>query len=390
MRILLINSEYPPLGGGASNASANLARMLAENGHTVAVITAHFKGLPVEEMQDSVLVRRIHGWRKYQDRSGPREQIYFLLNGCLSTIPFVRSWKPDGIIAFFGVPCGAIAWFNCLLLGTPYIVSLRGGDVPGFRPYDFGFYHRLIGPQLRQVWRRAGAVIANSNGLRELANEFDARTKISVIPNGTDSERFKPVERVWDRGRMLFVGRIVYQKGLDVLFQALAGINDLDWDLTLVGDGNQRPQMEELAASLGLTSRVHFTGWLSGDDLVAQYQKANLYVTCSRHEGMPNVVLEAMASGLPIIASAISGHNDLVIPDINGVLVPGEDPQALQCVLREILSDPKAQQQMGEASRHRAVELYSWSSTTEQYQAVLEQIIAEENGSSSHPEKVAS
>ncbi|HBX68776.1 MAG TPA: glycosyltransferase family 4 protein [Chloroflexi bacterium] len=374
--MLIINSEYPPLGGGAGNASANLARTLVEQGQQVAVMTVQFSGLPREEIQNGVLVRRIRALRKNMDRSGPAEQLSFILSGGLHALPFVRSWKPDAIIAFFGMPSGAITWLTRWIFGVPYIVSLRGGDVPGFRPYDFGTYHRLIGPFLRRIWRRAGAVVANSGGLLDLGVAFDPQMPIEIIPNGVDVDHFAPVERTWNPGRMLFVGRIVYQKGLDVLFQALGGLLDLEWQLTLVGDGNQRPHLEAQARALGMLDRIHFTGWLTGEAVVEQYQRANLYVAPSRHEGMPNVVLEAMASGLPVIASQIAGNEELVTPGFNGMLVPSGDAAALQSSLREMLTSPERQQSMGAASRQRVVASYTWDVTAQQYLEILKNLEA--------------
>jgi glycosyltransferase involved in cell wall biosynthesis len=363
------------LGGGAGNASANLARSLVAKGQQVAVLTVHYPGLPREETQEGVLIRRIRALRKHQDRSSASEQISFIISGSLSALPLVRSWRPDMVIAFFGVPSGAIAWLVKLLFRLPYIVSLRGGDVPGFRPYDFATYHRLGGPLIRRVWRGARAVVANSNGLRDLALAFDPQTAVDIIPNGVNLERFRPAERAWSPARMLFVGRIVYQKGLDVLFQALGGLLDLDWQLTLVGDGNQRPRLEEQARSLGMFERIHFTGWLNGDAVVQQYQQANLYLAPSRHEGMPNVVLEAMSAGLPVVATAIAGNEELILPGINGLLVAPENPQALQKSLRELLSDPEQLKKMGAASRQRVAASYTWEATADQYLALLENIL---------------
>jgi glycosyltransferase involved in cell wall biosynthesis len=375
MRILIINSEYPPLGGGAGNASANLARSLVTKGQDVAVLTVHYPGLPREEIQDGVFIRRIRALRKHQDRSSPGEQISFILSGCLYALPFVRSWHPELVIAFFGVPSGAVAWFVKLLFGLPYIVSLRGGDVPGFRPYDFATYHRLAGPMIRRIWRGARAVVANSIGLRDLAVAFDPQTQVDIVPNGVNIERFHPVDRSWSPARLLFVGRIVYQKGLDILFQALGGLLDLDWQLTLVGDGNQRPRLEEQARSLGMFERIHFTGWLIGDAVVQQYQQSNLFVVPSRHEGMPNVVLEAMSAGLPVVATAIAGNEELISPGINGWLAPSEDPLALQQSLRKVLSDPEQLKKMGIASRQRVATSYTWDATADQYLALLENIL---------------
>src|SRR3989304_2750326 len=153
MRILVINSEYPPIGGGAGNASANIARCLASLGHRVTVLTARFDDQPHLETRDGVTIHRIPALRRRQDRSNAFEQLTFIASASLQTFGLIRQIKPNATLAFFGVPSGAVAWLLKKLYRIPYIVSLRGGDVPGFRPYDFKAYHKLMGPFLRVIWR---------------------------------------------------------------------------------------------------------------------------------------------------------------------------------------------------------------------------------------------
>jgi glycosyltransferase involved in cell wall biosynthesis len=209
-----------------------------------------------------------------------------------------------------------------------------------------------------------------------LGQAFEPNVPIDIIPNGVDVDRFQPVQRSWSPGRMLFVGRIVYQKGLDVLFRALGGLLDVDWNVTLVGDGTQRPFLESRASEYHILDRIHFTGWLTGDAVVEAYQHANLYVAPSRHEGMSNVVLEAMASGLPVVATQIAGNEELISPEENGFLVPPDESQSLESALRTILSNPDKLQKMGQASRERVVKTYTWSATAEAYLEILEEIVA--------------
>ncbi len=378
MRILLLNPEYPPIGGGAGNASRHLARALVRLGHDVAVITTHHDALPRHEETDGVHVHRIPAWRRRPDRSGVREQAAFLLSGWWHTARMVRGWKPDVILAFFGAPSGMIAWALPPWLRVPYVVALRGGDVPGFRPYDFATYHRLIGPVLRRVWRRAVAVVANSQGLRDLAHRFDPAVPIRVIPNGVDTHRFAPPEtRAWTPPHLLFVGRVVYQKGLDVLVQALAGLpKELSWHLTIVGDGPYRPALENLARQMDVRAAITFAGWQHPDALPAFYREANAFVFPSRDEGMSNAVLEAMASGLPVVATAIAGNEELVTPE-TGLLVEKDDPEMLARALDAFFTAPPERwQQMGEKARRRVLAHYTWEITARQYLELFREVVA--------------
>jgi glycosyltransferase involved in cell wall biosynthesis len=374
MRILLINSEFPPIGGGAGNASAHIAACMVAAGHEVTVITSKYRGLPWTETRDEIRIIRAPARRKRLDRSLPYEQISFILGGFLRALPVALRKRPEVTLAFFGMPSGAIALPLRLFLGIPYTISLRGGDVPGFRPYDFALYHRLSAPLLRRIWRRAGAVIANSRGLRVMAQRFERRVPIETIPNGVDPVAFRPPERDWGTVRILFVGRVVYQKGLDLLLHALGRLKDQPWTLTVVGDGPQREPLEILAEHLGIAGRVRFAGWLRGSDLIAAYHAANLFTYPSRHEGMPNAVLEAMASGLPVIATRIAGNEELVVEGETGLLVESENQQALEAALTALMADGSLRRQLGEAARDRVADRYPWDRITEEYLEILKRV----------------
>ena len=374
MRILILNSEYPPIGGGAGNASAHIAAEFGKMGHIVTVITSRFGTLPHQEQNGEVTVYRIPGLRRSQDRSNPLEQILFILSASVWTVSRISRFKPNATLAFFGVPSGAVAWLIKKLYKIPYIISLRGGDVPGFRPYDFHLYHKLIAPFLRMIWKNAFAVVANSNGLRQLANAFDPRFEIPIIPNGIDLDSYQSSTRDWSFPRLLSAGRIVHQKGLDIAMRALGGLKELNWEWRIAGDGPQLHGLQSLAKQLGIDDRVFFLGWQSREGLMKCYQQANIFLFPSRHEGMPNAMLEAMASGLPVIASCIAGNEELAVEGETGYLVPSENVESLQIALKKLLIDPARREQMGLASRRQVEANYSWESTAQQYALLLEKV----------------
>ena len=371
MRILLINSEYPPVGGGASTASANIARTLVKHGHEVVVLTTRYNELPKNQIEDGIRIIRGPARRSYRERSTAWEQGLFILLGCLRAIPLVQRWRPQVTLAFFGAPSGIIALFLRYLFKLPYIVSLRGGDVPGFRSYDFWLYHLLITPLLHVVWRKAEAVVANSQGLREIAIAFNDQVEIDVIPNGVDVEQFDLQPRDWAPPHLLSVGRLVHQKGFDLLLKALSGADQMPWQLTIVGAGPRKKLLMELAGKLGISSKVHFAGWQSNLDLPTFYHKANIFILPSRNEGMPNAVLEAMSCGLPVVATDIAGNQELVIEGETGYLVLPESPADLQQKLETLMADAALCQRMGEAGRRQVENHYTWDNTTESYLNIM-------------------
>ena len=377
MHILIINSEYPPIGGGAGNASANIARCLVSIGHEVTVLTARFADQPHFEARDGVTIHRIPALRRRQDRSTALEQLTFIASASLRTLSLIPQLKPNATLAFFGMPSGAVAWFLKKLYRIPYIVSLRGGDVPGFRPYDFKIFHKLMAPFLRVIWHTADAVIANSNGLRGLAVAFDSHIDIPIIPNGVDGTHYTSEAREWSPAQIFSVGRIVYQKGLDLGLRALAQLKDLEWEWRIAGDGPQMDALKSLAQELGISERVSFLGWQSSEELTQWYHHSNLFLFPSRHEGMPNAVLEAMSSGLPVVATKIAGSEELVLDGVTGLLVNPEDVDSLQDGLRRLIVEEKMRMQMGQASRRRVEEEYSWENVARQYSDILQTLVVE-------------
>ncbi len=374
MKILLINSEYPPVGGGAGNASANIARLLVQLGNEVLLLTSRYAHLPVDEVQAGVRIHRVRALRRRSDRSTALEQLSFILGGSLEGPGLVRRFRPDVTLAFFGIPSGAVGWFLKKVYGLPYVVSLRGGDVPGFRPYDFRIYHKLASPYLRVIWHAASAVVANSQGLKDLAAKFDSTVDIQVIPNGVDLDQFSTARHEWTKPRILSVGRLVYQKGLDLGLRALAELKDLAWEWTIAGDGPQMPVLQAMVEEVQLTDHVHFLGWQTPEQLKEQYAAANLLLFPSRHEGMPNVVLEAMASGLPVVATRIAGNEELVKDGETGTLVASEDVSGLRQALKPLLARSELRQQMGTAARLRVERSFSWLRVAEQYHGLLGQV----------------
>lgn len=377
MKILIVNSEYPPVGGGAANACAHIARLLAQRGNEVYVLTTLYGDLPEDEVCEGVRVVRGPTRRSHADRSAAFEQVLFILGASWRSLQLMRRFRPDVTLAFFGLPSGAVGWLLKLLAGIPYVVSLRGGDVPGFRPYDFWLYHKIAVPALHPIWRTASAVVANSQGLYALAKAFDARVEISVVPNGVDAQEFQPSRHDWSSPRLLSVGRVVYQKGYDIAVEALAGLQDLSWEWTIAGDGPHLPTLRHLAEEYGILDRVHLPGWESVEQVKEHYAHANLFVHPSRHEGMPNAVLEAMASELPVVASRIAGNEELVAEGQTGLLVPVEDPAALRAALRLLMLDMDSCRHMALAGRRRAEKSFGWLSVAEQYEAILERAIEE-------------
>ncbi len=379
MRLLIVNYEYPPVGGGASNASGFLARTLVARGHRVSVVTSAFRqhrGLAVE---DGVTVHRIPALRRRIDRAGRGQMLCFAASALARAPGIVRRDGVEGVIAYFTLPSGLVAYRLKARFNLPYLVSLRGGDVPGLVP-ELDRTHRTVRWLRRRILGSARAIVANSPGLAELSARTDP-FRVAVVPNGVDSELFRPPAAgiPADPGapfRILFAGRLREQKNLGLLLDELARLRREGvggFRLDVAGDGPLAAALRGRAERLDLGDRVVWHGWVGKPELVALYRSADCFVNPSLYEGLPNTVLEAMACGLPVVASRVAGNDALVVDGETGLLFDLGEPRQLGAALTSLFGDRAAARRMGAAGRARAVERFSWSSTAAAFLRLFEE-----------------
>jgi glycosyltransferase involved in cell wall biosynthesis len=377
VNLLLINYEYPPVGGGAANATQALGRVFDQLGHRVDVLTSGLRGAAGVTEERSLRVHRLPVERPQADRATQGEMLAFLLQSRRAVPQLHRTHAFDAAIAFFTIPSGPAALRLHRLSGVPYAVSLRGGDVPGHVP-GLGLKHILTQPLRRSVLRNAAAIVANSEGLAATSRAADP-FPVHVIANGVDSTLFHPstgaeASRADRRLRLLFVGRVHPEKNLGIVLRQLASLPPAVrecFELQIAGDGTERPELEALAGQLGLAAQVRWLGWQPKEAVPALYRSADALVNPSQYEGMPNSVLEAMASGLPILASDVPGNRSVVVPGDTGILFPLEQPALLGAALARLAADRSWGKAMGQAGRKRIEAEFSWLRTAQSYLELL-------------------
>lgn len=372
MRLVLVNYEYPPLGGGAGNATRCIAHALALQGHEVVVVTSAFKDLRGEAEEESgVRVTRLAVRRRREDRSDYGEMLSFVFAANAFLRRFLRDYAADGLVVFFSLPCGPLGWLAHRRTGVPYAISLRGGDVPGAEA-RVGAIHRLLTPLRRAVLRKAKSVIANSSGLARLSEAADP-IPVAVIPNGVDTDFFTPVQRrevAAEPVNIMFAGRFQSQKNLFALIEQFAVARKRttrSLRLTMIGDGPQRADLQRHASALGLDGMIAWLGWLDKHRLREAYTAADIFVNPSLYEGMPNTVLEAMACGLPVIASRVMGNEELVANGETGLLFDLHQPDALTDAMCTLADDAGRRATMGVRAREIACTKYTWHAAAAQY-----------------------
>ncbi len=379
-RWVFCNYEFPPIGGGGGTCSYYLAKELAALGHKVRVVTAAYGDLPREEDLDGFHVTRLRAKRALPGQSNPREMVSYALAAFWHLL--MAKEMPDLLLSFHSIPSGMPAWPVSVLRKVPHIVHFQGGDVPGWLPGELEAMHRRSLWLNRAIVHQSAAALANSNGLAALAQPSFPRKRIGVLRGGVDPERFPAPDRRLRADaacRLLFAGRLTTQKGLDVLLKSLGRVAreaaHLEWKLDVAGDGPRRAEFEALAASEGIAERVAFHGFLARERVRELYAEADVFAFPSRFEGMPNVVLEAMASGLPIIGTRIAGTEELVEDGVNGVLLAVDDLDACAGACLRFVANTEERRTMGEASRRLVLEKWTWAQRARELAAIAEGIL---------------
>jgi len=271
-------------------------------------------------------------------------------------------------------------WWNSLFVLIAHFVG--SGAVLHIHGSQFAhFYGELPGPLqgvVRWLLAHADAVIALSPSLgRYIQTECGVRN-VYTVPNGVPGAFFRPPEehatvQPTEPLRLLFVGSVVERKGIFDLLEALASIPGGTACLDIVG-GGKIAEAQEAAERLGIADRVRIWGPLEGDPLLAAYRSAEVLVLPSYHEGVPLVVLEAMASGLGVIATPVGGIPDVLTDGQDALLVPPGDVKALATAIRRLAADRRLLHDIALAGQQRAM-TYSFDATMERIWKVYDDVL---------------
>lgn len=378
MRLLMLNNEFPPLGGGTGTVNLAMLEHFARiPGLEIDLITSALGSRPEEEFFASkIQLYKVPVRNKNIHHSSNRELSEYFIRGLWLALKLHRQRSYDICFAWSAVPAGAIALALRRLAGLRYIVRVCGPDIPGFeRRYQT--IHRFLSLLTRRIWRGAEKVVAKSEREIEMIHAVDPHLICLSIPNGVDIVAFKPNQTKSEAGplRILCVGRLIERKGQHHLIEAVKGLADegIDVRLDLVGTGDARADNEALAARLGLADRVHFLGYVPREKIAVHYAAAHVFVLPSYNEGMSVALLEAMSSGLAVVVTPTGGTPELVEPEINGLVFDWGDVDRLTAHLRRLARDRSLVRRMGEMSRRRAGD-FSWDRAALRYIDLLKQL----------------
>jgi len=289
----------------------------------------------------------------------------------------VRAYGIDIVNAHWAVPSGFIACLACK--NVPVITTLRGSDINMFGKRFF--FRRLV----KYTLRHSAKLTALSKSLENAAIRLGADSKkIEVIPSGVDTEMFKPIDKKTIRAglklendfHVVFVGNLIPLKRVDMLVRVCARLSRRypHVSLVIVGEGSEHVKLEKLAHD-GNFENVQFTGSIEYDQMPLYMNAADVLVLPSESEGLPDVVQEAMACGIPVIASNVGGLPELITDGVNGFLVNNE--VELEERLRVLMSNPDLRNKMGANAREFATRYLSIDKAVRQTEELYQAVVSE-------------
>jgi len=361
MRILMASHGYPPTLSGVTLVVQKLARAMVARGHEVTVVTASDRGEPYSDEDEGVHIERVHSIPNPFWREGRIPLI-----GLRPMQEIVARTQPDVLHTHETACLGLQLMRISRREGIPLVATCH------YLPRFVAFYLVNARPlcwilSFYSTWflNRCTHVVFVTKAHHRAFQEFGLKAPTTIISNGVNTARYHLPEgsdegveeayRLPPRPRILFVGRLARDKEIPILIQALAHLRaQMEAHLLLVGRGDFRPHLEALSAELGLKEAVHFLGYVPERDMPALYRAVDLFAIASTVEVQSLPTLQALASGVPVVAVEAGALPEISPHGQSGLIVPPKDPVAMASAMRTLLSDPALAAQMGRRGRELA------------------------------------
>jgi len=362
--LLMVNYEYPPLGGGGGVFTQHLAEELAGE-LAVTVLTTHVRGMPRDERRNGVRIVRVpvvH--RKAQAIASLGSLLAFFPASLRRGLRLLDEDRFDLVHSLFAVPSACSGYLIARRGRVPHVLSLLGGDV--YDPTKWLSPHRtpLLFHTVKALMTHSDRVVAMSNDIRRRAIElYGIDREIDLVPHGIPIPSYTPGSRsvfgfAEEDVVLLTIGRLIPRKGLRNLLQVVARLDAPNVKLAIIGDGPLRETLGDAARAAGIGDQVRFFGYLSDEAKWQLLGIADVYVSTAVHEGFGIVYLEAMEVGLPIVTYDEGGQVDFLEEGITAFLVPLGNTQAFTESLRRLIRDPALRRRMGEQGKRAVVEYH--------------------------------
>lgn len=374
VRILVLNSEFPPFGGGASTMTLALLESLKDDPHvSIDLVTSGAKRVEeVEQFAERIRIFRVPAKNPARTSFSGLELLRYSYAAYRLARRLHRE-KPYALsMSWSAVPAGFVSYLLRRSCRLPYILRIMGAEIPGYE-MRYRLLYPILTPVIRRVWNSADRVIVKCEKEAEQVRAIDPKLPLRLIPNGV----LRGGELRWPREplavlRILCVGRLVERKRQADLIAAASLLRDrgIPISVDFLGDGYAQDAYMHLIQKHQLQDYAHLHGHVPRAEMPTWYENADVFVLPSYNEGMSVAVLEAMASGLPLVITHEANGGDLVMPGVNGFLFHSGDVRALADHLQMLALDRKLVREMARSSAERS-RLFDWTAAAEEYRTLF-------------------
>jgi len=382
MKILILNYEYPPLGGGAGVITQHISESLTKLENEVTILTTWFKGEKQDETKNNLRVIKLKSKRKYIYKSNPVEMLSWIIKSKSFLKKYDKTKEFDLCFANFALPGGDVAYYLKKKYNIPYVIISHGHDVPWFYPKQMFFYHLITYFRIKKICLNSEINFVQTDKMKDNIDDFLGKSfynKNIIIPNGWDSEQYKSdYSKKSKKFKIIFVGRLVEQKDPFTFLKAikLYFIRNNDFIVHILGDGKLRKKMKKFVTKNNLSKNVKFLGWVSKEKMIEEYQSASLQVAPSLDEGMSITMLEALSCGQYVISTPLSGNIDIIKPNVNGDFIKTGDYKFLfekidDFYKNKFLKDYKTDKNVIEKQK----KIFEWDNIVREYDKLLKDLL---------------
>lgn len=379
-KILILNYEYPPLGGGAGIVTKHLSEQFLQKGFQVHIVTTWFSGEPEYSSEGALTIVRLKSKRKVTYKSNPIEMLSWARYALNYFKQLPDSKQFEVCIANFTMPGGIVAKYIKKRWGIPFIVLSHGHDIPWFAPKQMLPWHIIAYPWIKSVLKQSSKNIVLNDELKKTADQFigdEFHAKNLIVPNGMLMDKFKSgFDSNKKLTKILFVGRLVEQKDPISFIKACKYINDLNIPVhyTMIGDGPLKSQIEKLVMELDIRN-IEIMGQVSHYEVLKAYENADILILPSREEAMSLVILESVSRGVYVITTDANASGRLIEEGINGNFVPYGQPKNISYAVADFYYNKYLKNyQYPEDLILSLIDKYSWDKIADQYLKILHEI----------------
>jgi len=323
LRILMLNYEYPPIGGGAGVCTKYQAEGLSKLGYKVTVVSTWFKGEKTNEKKGNLKIIRLRCKREAPHKSSIVEKLAWAKESKKFLKEYCKNHEFDVCITNFTIPGGIVGKFLKKKFKIPYYIISHGHDVPWFLPKEMAKYHIPLYFWIKSICNNCKGLILLTSEMKKNADSFMGKQKNKniIIPNGCVTKSFYPnFKKKSKKFKIIYIGRFSIQKDPITFFKGIKEFSKhtSDFTINILGNGPLKEQCEDFVKENNLTNNINFLGWVNKDTMLKEYQSANIQVITSLAEAMSIATLESLSSGQYILSTPVSGNTDVIKPNING------------------------------------------------------------------------